>query len=294
MLKEISYTKHILGTDFEIIKKTKHMEPDKLKTYNQRVIAALITILLIIATILLIKLVIEEIKTLLPSHDTQTSMLLSDDKVLKLKSDSLRKQIISYQSPILVDTINLVYLIPVDVKTLNNSENNDKDVSYSKKERVIAEMSTENDIYQLFSNLIVYDYRNNSTKKICSDRLVGSNLKIKYFNDEIILVFIGMEKDSNKDGLVNYLDLGSLYIYSLKEKKLQKFFMNNSSVSSFNFVEKEKDILVNWEYDRNGDNEFDQETEPTFITRYDHAKKTITPIVDSKLEKEIQRIIDKK
>ncbi len=268
------------------------MENNKLKTYNQRIIAALITVLLIIAATVLIKIVVEEIKPLF-RHDAQTNTLLSDDKVEKLKSDSLRQQIISYQSPILVDTLNLVYLIPVDVKTLNKSEKNDKAVTSSRKERVLAEMSMENEIYQSFTNLIVYDYKNNTTQKVCSSRLIGSNLKIKYFNDEIILVFPGADTDSNHDGMVNYQDLKSLFIYSLKEKKLQKFGIKNSSVKSFNFIEKQKDILVSWEFDRNGDNEFDSETEPDFITRYDHAQKLMVPVVNSALEKEIQQIIDK-
>lgn len=270
------------------------MENNKLKTYNRRIIAALITVLLIIAATILVKILVEEIKPLFTRHDAQTNTLLTDDNVEKLKSDNLRQQIISYQSPILVDTLNLVYLIPVEVKTLNKSEKNDKAVTSAKKERVLAEMSMENEIiYQSFTNLIVYDYKNNTTQKVCSCRLIGSNLKIKYFDDEIILVFSGADADSNHDGMVNYQDLKSLFVYSLKEKKLQKFGIKNSSVKSFNFIEKKKDILVSWEFDRNGDNEFDSETEPNFITKYDHAQKLMTLVVNSALEKEIQQIIDK-
>jgi len=269
------------------------MENEKLKTYNRRVIAALVSVLLIMAIIGLIVMVFTISKPLFPDKKPRINTLLSDEKVENLKSDSLRQQIISYQSPYLIDTLNLIYLIPVDVKTLEKLEKTDREITSVKKERMAYEVYNEANFEGSFSNLIVYDYKNNSTQKVCNSRMIGMNLKIKSFDDEILLVFSGADTDSNKDEIVNYLDFKSLFIYSLKEKKLQKFGIKNSSVSAFDFVENKKDILVTWKYDRDTDNEFDQETEPTFVTRYDHTQKSMAPIIDSKLEKEIQKIIDK-
>lgn len=270
------------------------MNMDKIKNYNQKILAILGTVLLAAGIIGLIMLVIIVSTTLFPKSQSTTNTLLSDDKAIELKKDSLRQQIISYQSPKLVDTLNLVYLIPVDVKTLEKSEKSDREVfSGSGEKRVLYEVSTEHEFYGSFNNLIVYDYKNNLAQKVCDYRIIGTDLTVKYFGDEIIIVFTGAEKDTNKDGVVTLEDFKSLFVYSLKDKNLRKVEIKNSTVDSFKFVEKKKDILITFGCDRNADNIYDSEKDPTFIMRYDYVKKLLVPIVDKGLEAGIQKIIDK-
>lgn len=270
------------------------MDIDKIRNYNQKILAVLGTVLLVTATIGLIMLVVTVSKSLFPRSQSTTNSLLSDDKAIELKKDSLRQQIISYQSPRLVDTLNLVYLIPVDVKTLEKSEKIDKErFSDIGKKREVYELNTEHEFYGSFNNLIVYDYKNNANQKVCDYRIIGTDLLVKYFEDEIVIVFTGAEKDTNKDGVVTLDDFKSLFVYSLKDKNLRKIEIKNSTVDSFKFVEKKKDILITFGCDRDADNIYDSEKDPTFIMKYDYVNKSLVPIVDKGLEAGIQKIINK-
>jgi len=269
------------------------MNIEKIKNYNQKMLAVFGTIAVIAAAVGLISLLVLIITELVPNKPSGTNALLSDDKVEQLKKDSLIQQIISYDSPRLVDTLNLIYLIPVNVKTLDKEGTETLklvdagyELSSGRKYRGVR-------FYGSFNNLIIYDYKNRNSRKICDYRLIGTDLSYTYFEDEIIIVFTGAERDTDGDKTITLLDFKSLFVYSLKSKELRKISRENSTVSSFNFIEGRKDILVTYGYDRNKNNEFDTETEPTYVEKYDYIANTLVPIIDGELERDIQKIIDK-
>lgn len=272
------------------------MNIERIKNYNQKMLAAFSTILVITAAIGLISLIVFVFTELFPNRRQTTNALLSDDKVEQLKKDSLRQQIISCDDPILVDTLNLVYIIPVTVKTLDRPEGIDTEVlgllDVNSDRSSIREYPSKK-FYDVFNNLLVFDYKKNVTEKICDKRLIGTDLSFEYFDNEIIVVFTGVESDSDKDGKVTLNDFKSLFLYSLNDKKLRKIDLKNSTIVSFNYIENKKDILVRFGYDRNKDNTFDIGTEPTFVMRYDYQKDSLITLVDKRLENEIQKIIDK-
>jgi len=270
------------------------MDIEKIKNYNQKMLAVFITIIVTAASIGLIALIVFIISELIPNRIQNNNTLLSDEKVEELKKDSFRQQIISYDSPILVDTLNLVYLIPVNVKTLDKPEETDK-VAYAANtdfERSSAQKYSERSIYGSFNNLIIYDYKNQSSDKICEYRIIGTDLSLEYFQDEIIIVFTGAEKDTDGDKRITLLDCNSLFVYSLKNGVLRNISQGNSTVYSFEFIEGKKDILVTFGYDRDKNDKFDARTEPTFIMKYDYTLDKLVPIVDEKLGEDVQKIID--
>ena len=248
--------------------------------------------IVIAAGIGLIALLIIVISELIPNKRPTTNTLLADEKVDELKKDSLRQQIISYDSPKLVDTLNLIYLLPVNVKTLSKPEEMDKEVmglldadyEMSSSRKIIARR-----YYGAFNNLIVYEYKNGNSSKISDSRFIGTDLSFEYFDDEIIIVFTGAEKDTDNDKNITLLDFKSLFIYSLKTRELKKVSIDNSTVNEFNFVENQKDILITFGYDRNKNSKFDSDQEPTFVMKYDYLKDKLIPIVDKELEKGIQK-----
>lgn len=259
-------------------------------------LAVFSTMIVIAAGIGLITLVIFLISELIPNKRANTNTLLSDEKVEELKKDSLRQQIISFDSPKLVDTLNLIYLLPVSVKTLEKPEERNKevlamlDVSYENRS---SRMVSGKRFYGAFNNLIVYDYKNSTSFRISDSRFIGEDLSFDYFDDEIIIVFTAAESDTDKDKKITLLDFKSLFVYSLKTRELKKVSMDNSTVCEFEYVDSQKDILVKFGYDRNKNNKFDSDIEPTFVMKYDYKNNKLLPIVDKELEKDIQKIIDK-
>lgn len=273
------------------------MNIERIKNYNQKMLAAFITIAVAAAGIGLITLIVFIISELIPNRVPSTNTLLSDEKVEELKKDSLRQQIISCGTPILVDTLKLKYIVPVNVKTLNEPENLNEGVlglmdTFGEPDYSRAKTYKTRTYFGAFNNLVVYDNKNNISLKISNTRLMGSDLTYDYFDDEIIVTFLGAEKDSNKDKVVNMLDFKSLFIFSLNNYQLKRIEVNNSTVESFKYIENEKNILITFGYDRNKDNQFDSSIEPTFVMKYDYNNELLTPIIPKELENEIQNIID--
>jgi len=274
------------------------MNIEKVKNYNQKMLAVLSTILIIIAAIGLISLVVFLIGEIMRNRKPKTNELLSDKKVEQLKQDSLRQQIISYDFPLLIDSTNLVFIIPVNVKTLGKPEDISRGVMGLMDVRpeidfLSSDKYIERFYYGSFNNILIYDYKNSVTYNISDRRLIGTDISFNYFLDDILISFSGAERDTDKDGTITLNDLKSLFVYALKEKKLRHITFNNSTVLSFEQIKPYKDMLITFGFDRNKDNLFDEETEPRFIMKYDFHSDSLFPVVDQKLEMEIQRLIDK-
>lgn len=218
------------------------MNIEKIKNYNQKMLAALVTIVVAAAGIGLISLIVLLVSELIPNKVPAANTLLSDEQVEELKKDSLRQQIISFGTPVLVDTLMLKYIVPVHVKTLNEPENLDEGVlglMDTSDGSSISRAKTYNAsaYFGAFNNLVVYAAKTNVSLKVSSTRLVGSDLAYAYFDDEIIVTFSGAEKDSNKDKLVNMADFQSLFIFSLNNYQLKRIGVSNSTVTSFKYIE---------------------------------------------------------
>jgi hypothetical protein len=275
------------------------MNIEKVKNYNQKMLAVFITIIVGIAAIGLISFIIFLISEIIPNNKPDTNALLSDKKLDQLKKDSLRQQIISYNTPELVDTTSLLYIIPINVKTLTRPEEMDKQVlGLLEMNKEIGSGSSrfysEGYYYGSFNNILLYDFKNSQTKMILNKRIIGSDLQYKYFDDEIILTFTGSEYDTDLDNQITLKDLQDIFIYSLKDRTLKQLKQPNSTVESYKFIIGEKDILITFGFDRDKNNNFDIETEPTYVMRYNYKTGELQNIVDKNLESELQAIIDKK
>jgi hypothetical protein len=274
------------------------MNIEKVKNYNQKMLAIFSTLIVIIAAFGLISIIVFLIIEIVPNNNHATNALLSDKKTDQLRADSLRQQIISFNTPELVDTASLIYIIPINVKTLNRPEEMDKQVLglLDIDKNIGSGSSTyysESYYYGSFNNIIVYDFINKHTTMICNKKIIGTDLQYNYFNDEITFTFTGAENDTDQDDQITLKDLQDLFIYSLKEKKLKQIKQPYSTVVSYKYVPNKKDILITFGFDRNKNNTFDQETEPTFIMRYDYEKGDFFNIVDKDIEYELQDIIEK-
>ncbi len=270
------------------------MNIEKIRNYNQKIIAVICTAVVAMALIGLIILLVNLIRYLIPSG-TNPDVLLSDEKVDQLKKDSLRQQIISYNSPVLVDTSSLIYLIPVNVKTLRKPEEIGKEVMMDTKLSDLGSTDYNTKYYyDSFNNLLLYYYPSGETTRICKQRMIGADLTYMYFSDDIIIAFTGAEEDTDKDDKITLSDLRTLYLYSLKKGVLTQVKYPHSTIESYSFVHGKKDILITFGYDRDENNIFESGTEPTFLMKYDYSTDKLLAVIDRSKEEELQDIIDKK
>ena len=273
------------------------MNIERVKNYNQRMLAIFSTLIVIIASIGLVVLIWTIVSELLPRKVRKTeNVLMSDERVEQLTQENLRQQIVSYDFPRLIDTTKLIYLIPVSIRTLEEPEPADYGVlglldTYDSRKSGI---SNKYSFYGTFINLILYDNLNNKSHKITSQRMVGNNYDIVYLVDDILIIFKGAEKDTDNDGRITMNDLKSLFIYSLKEKELKVVTKENTTVLNYEVIREKNEILVLFGIDRNKDNQFIEYKEPTRVMKYSFKTGELLDVVEKSLETEIQRIIEKK
>lgn len=267
------------------------MNIDKIKNYNQKLLAVLGTVVLVIAIVGLISIaffVISEI-----TYNTQDDGILSDEKIEKLQQENKRQQLISYETPRLVDTLNLVYMIPVSHKTLNNAEFIEKEVlSLNSRGNYKMDSRYSKQYYGDFNNLIIFDFKSGKVEKLFKDRINFGNIQTEYFTDDILVLISASVKDTYRDGVINQLDYKTLFIYSLNSKSLKEISIANADISQVDFVENSKDLLIKFGLDHNNDGRFDENSEPSIIKKYDYVSGELITIINKEIDNELQMKLD--
>ncbi|WP_299135705.1 hypothetical protein [uncultured Tenacibaculum sp.] len=276
------------------------MKIEKVKNYNQKLLAILGTIggiCIIIALISFISLLIKEQKRF--DYNEPETGILSEEKIEKLQKENKREQVISYETPILLDTLNSKYIIPVSHKTLEEEEEisgllglTNGFTGSESKEYVKKDERYSKRIYGEFNNVIIYEANSGINRKLFDKRINFDKIKTEYFKNEIIILIKASEKDTFKDGVINLKDFSSLYIYSLNEKNIRKIGIEGMDVYSFNFINKSKDLIVEFGIDKNKDGSFENHNEPTIIKKYDFKNDKLIEIIDSKINSELQKTLE--
>ncbi|MCO7185910.1 hypothetical protein NH341_10755 [Tenacibaculum sp. XPcli2-G] len=277
------------------------MKIEKIKNYNQKLLAILgiiAGIFLIIALVSFISIVIQEHRRY--NYEEPETGILSKEKIEKLQKENKREQVISYETPILIDTLNSQYIIPVSHKTLNEKEDiglngllnaySDSGSDFSVKEKRDERYSRE--YYGEYNNIIVFDEPNSINKKLFKKRINFNEIKSEYFNKEILILLKASDKDTFKDGVINLRDLTSLYIYSIKENKIRKIGIEGMDVYNYKFINKSKNLIIEFGIDKNKNGAFESYNEPIILKKYNFEKEKLVAIVDEKINSELQKKLE--
>lgn len=221
-------------------------------------------------------------------------------KIEKLQKENKREQVISYETPILIDTLNSQYIIPVSHKTLNEKEDiglngllnaySDSGSDFSVKEKRDERYSRE--YYGEYNNIIVFDEPNSINKKLFKKRINFNEIKSEYFDKEILILLKASDKDTFKDGVINLRDLTSLYIYSIKENKIRKIGIEGMDVHNYKFINKSKNLIIEFGIDKNKNGAFESYNEPIILKKYNFEKEKLVGIVDEKINSELQKKLE--
>ena len=266
----------------------------KIEKYNQRLLAVLGTvgvIFLIVALIAFISITIMEHRRF--DDDIETG-ILSDEKIEELQKENKREQVISYENPRLIDTLNSIYIIPVSHKTLNEQEDISGllNLTKSTSNYEMGDNRYSSQYYGAFNNVIVYNSKEGTNNKLFDKRVNFSQIKAEYFEDDIYLLMSVSEKDTYKDGVINLLDFKALYIYSLGKQKLKKVKIEGMDIFKYKFLNNEKNLTILFGVDKNNDGQFEDYNEPTLIKKYDFESGKLTDIVDEKINSELQKTLE--
>ncbi len=271
------------------------MEMNKLQRYNQKLLAAIGTIIVAFGLVGLIALIVTLISEISwDRRSDKNSGLLADEVTEELAHENLRQQILSYDMPRLVDTFNLVYLIPVSQKNLDNPEEIDEGVLGIMDTRPkfgSGKRYSGSRIYGAHNNILIYDYKTQSIIKLFDSRVFIGNIDTEYFEDDILLVFKGVRFDSDNDGVINLKDYNSLFVYSISKNSLQELSISKMDVLSYQFVQDKKDLIIRFGVDRDEDGVYDSYMEPGTLRFYNYSSDTLSKIVPDEINKDLQKII---
>lgn len=268
------------------------MNIEKIKNYNQKLLAVIGTVVVLFAMVGLVFFAVFAITEIIQnaSYREKNEGILSDEKIEKLQKDNKRLQLVSYDYPKLIDTLNLVYMIPVAHKDLNNPQTIDEGLLglFDQHSSIQIDSRYSRQNYGGFNNLLIYDAKNEQVSKLFEERVNFKEVEPVIFKEDILIILRATTKDTYKDGVINQLDYRSLFLYSLKSKTLKEISLDSADVFNIDFVENTKDLLIEFGIDYNKDGKYDEFKEPSIIKRYDYESGILKNIISEKLNRELQ------
>lgn len=257
------------------------MNYEKIRNYNQFLLAMAGTAMLLFIVIGGIFIVYEEI---IPSfQDDYNIGILSTEETNQLNKDSLRKQIISFNEMNTIDSTQQLYLIPVSQADLLEYErsNNLLGLVNIYDER---EFRNTNGIH---NNLVICDLINEESKIIFETRVSISNYFIHKLKGKKYLIIRASGTDTNKDKYLNYDDLQELYVYDIQLAKLSKIeSKENFTTIKVYHPEKSNELIGKFGLDKDKNGEFNSGREPSIFYKIDVNKhKLINLIEDDQIER---------
>lgn len=267
----------------------------KIEKYNQRLLAILGTVgvlFLIVALIAFVSITLMEYNRYDYYEETG---ILSDDKIEALQKEHKREQVISYETPVLIDSVNSVYMIPVSHKTLNEQEDimrltNSYSASSGGFEPVDDRYSSS--YYGNYNNLIIYNSITKDQQKLFNKRINFNQIETSHFKDDTFLIIKAAENDTYKDGVINLKDLKLLYVYSFTRNELKKVEVSGLEVYNYTFIENSKDIMIEFGVDKNDNGRFESYNEPTVIKRYSFESGELENVVDEEIDGDLQKTLE--
>ena len=238
------------------------MDIEKIKNYNTRVLAFIFTIVAIGTFIYFI----------LAFTGLDKSRSVRD--VRESEPIEVTKPQTSLSSPILVDSINQIYLYQIG-----------NDAREGEWEGVPPPSESDS-----FFNLLLHDYKTHTSRKILDKPFSGSHLNI--WNDDAgtLISFQGASKDSNKDGQITGEDLNDFYVCDLEEKNTRILTWKNAGFLNAIQVNGGRDMLLSFGEDTNRDGIINLDVEPILAFQYDYQKDKLFQIGGASLLSEVDRL----
>lgn len=271
------------------------MKIENVKNYNQKLLAVIGTLVALFLFVLLIAFTLLSINNNRRHYsDDSDTGILSDEVIERLQEENKREQIISFDSPRLIDSLSSLYLLPVSYVTLDEKEDISELLDYNMPlgRGKVRDNRYLKDIYGQFNNVVLYNAESGAHNKIFETRVNFNEVKVEHFDNEILIIIVASDQDFYKDGVINLEDLKSLYIYSISQDKLQKIGIDGMDIFRYTFVNNSKDILIEFGIDKNGDGRHEKYNEPKIIKKFDFEEGKLVDVIDKSIISDLQKTLE--
>jgi len=266
------------------------MDIEKIKNYNQKVLAVFLTALVAFAAIGLLSLIVFLFTEVFNFSRSSSYNSLEGIQVDEIQQNSNSKDNyklhVSYNFPDLVDTSNQIYIIPVSHQTQYDIQNNlMKRGKYSGLNSYGGSDSYDYYSQSIYINLLIYDAKNASLEKLFNQQIIIGEYNKYIYKDDILVVFEAADKDSNKDGQLSLNDETSLYFYSVMNKIMKQARIEGQTVLQYSFIAETKNAIIR--FGLNPDNRREKDNEqvisPGILGQFSFDSDKLVRINDEKL-----------
>lgn len=272
---------------------------DKLKKYNQKILAVLGTLTVAILAgfiIVMSYLLITELVTYREYDNRRDEITLEDNR--DSQNNKLRDQVISFNKPQLIDTINAVFLIPVSTIDLENPEiadfNEISDLLDTNRPDYAISMKSykSKSFHGSYNNIVIYFQKTNRQLSVFNTKINISNFRDFYIADKQYILINAIGDDTNKDEKLSIKDLSSFYCYSITDNKLNKITIEHHSLISYSILYDTEEVLLTFGFDKNKDGKFDPYREPAILKTYSVVTNEVQDLVKPQLRQKLQKLLD--
>lgn len=268
---------------------------EKLKLYNQKLLAVILTLLLGFLMLLVLGSGVAFVWDLLKDSrrgiDENVVLATEDEEANEGLQKVVTKEV-SFESPKIIDSLNQLYIIPVTQVNIkaNNDEARVEEAVFSS---YLSKKLSYGRRYQgVYNNIIFYDQLKDTKIPLFTDRVnINSFQNIEV--DNIHYLFIDAnKKDTNNDGTLSSTDLGSLFVYNFNLAELKEYTLPSKGFLDYHLTLNTLEIMVSFGSDLDENGQFNRNEEPLELSVVKLNKNGLKPLIDNKLRAELQEIVN--
>lgn len=268
---------------------------EKLKKYNQWLLAIIGSVGVILAIGLLIVAAFNVFDDLFNSYSPPASVMVSSENENSEGEPKMRSQILNYGTPQLLDSALSLYVIGVGQKNLAKPEEYDGQLvvieSYESKSwgRTI-----NSSYYDLLNNLLVFKPKESFIGPIFKYKVSIETFAYNSIGDKKMLFIKGATDDTNSDNKLNNSDFQRLFIYDFNSEKLYPINLGqNTSYDSYQLVLDKEEMIIQYYLDRNNNKELDYNLDPILLKKISFENGIqVVDFIDDELNTQLQQILD--
>jgi hypothetical protein len=278
------------------------MNIEKIKNYNQVMLAVITSIGVLFGIIGLIVFLFYILSDVFRIFDQKTNYqdtsLPVEEYVYPQTEGGSDKLVFSFEFPELIDTPNQLHVIPVGLRSSNelsdeypNKLTDTESDSYGGYSRGYKNYNYYN---KTFANMLVYDAKSGHSEPIFKQRVILRKFGNRNYSDDVLIYLEAVTNDSNKDGRLSFEDESSLFVYSTRTKSLRHLHYENKSLLYFEFIPNTKDIIARFGANLYKRASNPQQSVPGILCKYSFEQDKMVEITDAKLDKALKGIQEKK
>ncbi|MEL7123931.1 MAG: hypothetical protein AAFO07_31120 [Bacteroidota bacterium] len=263
-----------------------------IKRYNQVLLSILGTVVLIFALLGGTMVLITLYQELRWEESVEEVGMISNERVEEMAQDSIRKQLITFNRIILVDTLNEKYVLPVSQANLIEDEYFDDSDPFGLTNIYTGGKTTYYSKSNAYCNLMIYDKKANTSKSLFQKRVSINEFYSIEVGKVIYLVMSTTNKDTNKDGYLNSQDLQELVLYNMVNGQLLEVPTKEKDFLNLEHLYPSNDFIILYGIDRNKDGIYNSKREPKFFYKLNFNNGSIDLLIDEMQLIELQNRLE--